>query len=67
MNNSFECSEKDDDYFDPDFTVTENILHDNTLDECDPLVYSDNDCTEVENVGDSILVTMNNGNIDENS
>lgn len=50
LDNSFEFSE-DDDYLDPDYIVSENILPDNTLDGFDLLVYAEDDGTEVKNGG----------------
>lgn len=37
------------------------------MDVFDPLVYFDGDNTDVENVGDNILVTLNNENEKENN
>ncbi|CAI6359431.1 unnamed protein product [Macrosiphum euphorbiae] len=67
--NSFEFSE-DDDYLDPDYIVSENILPDNTLDgfdHFDLLVYAEDGGTEVENGGGNILLTTDNENVTENN
>lgn len=35
LNTFFKYSEDYDDYLDPDYIVSENIFHDNSLDRCD--------------------------------
>lgn len=66
LDNSFEFSD-DDDYLDPDYIVSENILPDNTLDGFDLLVYAEDDGTEVENGGGNILLTTDNENVTEDN